>query len=100
MCLAIPMKLISIDNEGGMGVAEYKGVRKKIDLSLLEGPLVGDYLLVHTGFAIQKIDEEEFKKTMEIIEQEADIREELQSDEIDLETTQPQLIPFENFYEK
>jgi hydrogenase expression/formation protein HypC len=64
MCLAIPMKLVSI--EGNKGVVELSGVKKEIDLNLLDKVKIGDYVIVHAGFAIEKLNEEEAKKTLDI----------------------------------
>ena len=52
MCYAIPAKIIKI--EGDTAVADYGGIKKKINISLLDVSL-GDYVLVHAGFAIEKI---------------------------------------------
>jgi len=62
MCLAVPMKLVEI--RGDRGVADVGGVRREIGLQLLVNPSVGDYVLVHAGFAIQKVDEAEAQKTL------------------------------------
>lgn len=67
MCLAVPMKIVSID--GDLGTVEIGGVGRKIGLTLIENPREGDYVLVHAGFAIQRIDEEEAKKTVELIDE-------------------------------
>jgi hydrogenase expression/formation protein HypC len=64
MCLAIPMKLVSI--EGNKGVVELSGVKKEIDLNLLDKVKIGDYVIVHAGFAIEKLNEEAAKKTLDI----------------------------------
>lgn len=93
MCLAIPMKVIDIKSEYE-AIVEYKSVRKQIDISLVQPIQKEDYVLVHTGFAIQKIDEEEFYKTMQILENESKIREELFPEEIDLEDPKPKYIHF------
>lgn len=80
MCLAIPMKIRSVD--GFTGEAEVTGVVRNVDLSLVAPVDVGDYVLVHTGFAIQKIDEEEFEKTLSLLNEIADVMDELaQSDQ-------------------
>ncbi|RMF54551.1 HypC/HybG/HupF family hydrogenase formation chaperone [Candidatus Woesearchaeota archaeon] len=55
MCLAVPGKLIR--KNGSKGVVDFGGLRRKADLSLLENVKIGDYVLVHVGFAIQKVDE-------------------------------------------
>jgi len=54
MCLAIPSKIISINNN--MGVIDVAGVRRETSLLLVENPQVGDWVIVHAGFAIQIID--------------------------------------------
>jgi hydrogenase expression/formation protein HypC len=56
VCLAIPSKIIHID-EAGMGTIDVDGVQRKTSLLLIEDPQVGDYVIVHAGFAIHKIDE-------------------------------------------
>jgi hydrogenase expression/formation protein HypC len=65
MCLAVPAKVISI--EGNLAKVDMMGNTTTADLSLLESVAVGDYVMVHVGFAIQKYDEEEAKKTLELI---------------------------------
>ena len=67
MCLAIPMKLEKI--KGNIGVAEYKGVKYKVHTDLLENVSVGDYVIVHAGFAIQTLDEEDALETLKIFEE-------------------------------
>ncbi len=64
MCLAIPMKVIKI--EGNKGVVELSGVQKEVSLNLLTNVKVGDYLIIHAGFAIEKLNEKEAKKTLTI----------------------------------
>jgi hydrogenase expression/formation protein HypC len=63
MCLAIPGKVIEI--RGGAAKVDFGGIVREIDASLVS-PKVGDYVIVHAGFAIQILDEEEAKKTLEI----------------------------------
>ncbi len=55
MCLAIPSKIVEIKNN--MGTIDVAGVQREASLLLLEDPQVGDWVIVHAGFAIQKIDE-------------------------------------------
>ena len=57
MCLAIPSKITHID-ENGMATIDVDGVQRKTSLLLIEDPQVGDYVIVHAGFAIHKIDEQ------------------------------------------
>jgi hydrogenase expression/formation protein HypC len=67
MCIAIPGKVIEI--EYPFAVVDFKGTRKKVRIDLLEDVNEGDWVLVHVGFAIQKVDEEEAKKTAELLEE-------------------------------
>jgi len=57
MCLAVPLKLISIDGQTGMG--EFDGVRRKVQLTFVPQAKVGDYVIVHAGFAMEIMDEEQ-----------------------------------------
>jgi len=65
MCLAVPMKLESID--GDLGIVDINGVKRQIGLTLIESPAVGDYVLVHAGFAIQRINEAEAAETIRLL---------------------------------
>lgn len=60
MCLSIPAKVISIDGE--TAVVSMGGTEYHASLQMVEDVKVGDYILLHTGFALQKIDEEEAKE--------------------------------------
>ncbi|OVE73362.1 hydrogenase assembly protein HupF [bacterium B13(2017)] len=65
MCLAVPAKIISLElNEA---LVDMDGVNAKVDVSIIEEPKIGDYVLIHSGIAIQKYDEDEAKKTLELI---------------------------------
>ena len=57
MCLAVPLKLISIDGQSGMG--EFDGVRRKVQLTFVPQAKVGDYVIVHAGFAMEIMDVEQ-----------------------------------------
>jgi hydrogenase expression/formation protein HypC len=65
MCVAAPMRLVAVD--GDEGVAELGGVTRKVSLALLGSASPGDYVLIHAGFAIAKVDEEEAMLTIEAI---------------------------------
>ncbi len=66
MCLAVPMQITSID--GDMMIAEIDGVRREASLMMLsEGVNVGDYVLIHAGFAISRLDEHEALETLAIM---------------------------------
>lgn len=57
MCLAVPGKIVSI--EGTKAKISYDGISREADVSLLVNPQVGEWVLVHVGFAIQKVDEQQ-----------------------------------------
>ena len=63
MCWAVPTKVIEVS--GDLGKVELEGTVREVGLQLIEGASVGDYVLVHAGFAIQKVDEEEALKLRE-----------------------------------
>jgi hydrogenase expression/formation protein HypC len=67
MCLAIPMRLISKNDAGA--VAEIGGVQRSISLMLLPEAGIGDYVIVHAGFAIQILNEDEAQNTLELLQQ-------------------------------
>ena len=71
MCLAIPMKVIEIKNSEG--IVELGGVQREVNLQLVEDVNVGDYILIHAGFAIQKLDREEAEKTLSYLRQMAEM---------------------------
>ncbi|MCX7940181.1 MAG: HypC/HybG/HupF family hydrogenase formation chaperone [Endomicrobia bacterium] len=64
MCIAIPMKVIAID--GKYAVCEYEGIRKLARIDFLSEIKVGEYVIIHTGFAIQKLDIEDALETIRI----------------------------------
>lgn len=63
MCLAIPVKVVAL-LEGDQAMVDVGGVRKEISLALVDGIGVDDYVILHVGFAIQKLDPEEAEKTL------------------------------------
>ena len=66
MCLAVPMQIVSIDGESM--VAEIDGVKREASLMMLnEKVAVGDYVLIHAGFAISRLDAEEAEETLELM---------------------------------
>ena len=62
MCVAVPMIIKKI--KGEKGVVEIGGVEREVGLQLLRDVNVGDYVIVHAGFAIQQLDEEDAKETL------------------------------------
>ena len=67
MCLAIPARITKIENDDA--TVDAMGNLFRANVSLIENPKVGDLVLVHAGFAIASIDEEEAQKTWELFEQ-------------------------------
>jgi len=67
MCLAIPTRIIEI--KGTNAVVEFGGVHKDIGLQLVPDARVGDYVLLHAGFAIQRLDEKEALETLKLLEE-------------------------------
>jgi hydrogenase expression/formation protein HypC len=65
MCLAIPAKITEIKNN--MGTIDMEGTQREVSLLLLEDAKVGDYVIVHAGFAIHKIDEAEAKESLKVL---------------------------------
>ena len=65
MCLAIPSKIIKIQNN--MATIDVEGVQRQTSLLLLEDARVGDYVIVHAGFAIQKLDEASAQETLDLL---------------------------------
>lgn len=63
MCLAIPALVVELLH-GDMARIDLDGVRKEISLALVEDVAVGDYVIVHVGFALQKLDPEEAAQTL------------------------------------
>ncbi|MFH1480114.1 MAG: HypC/HybG/HupF family hydrogenase formation chaperone [Pseudomonadota bacterium] len=71
MCLAIPCKIIEIDNS--MAVIDVAGVKGEACLLLIEDPKVGEYVIVHAGFAIQKLDEKEAMASLKVLHEVASL---------------------------
>lgn len=72
MCLAIPGKIVEIvDAENSIAKVEVGGVRRNVNVGMLdeEEALVGNYVLIHVGFAMTRIDEHEAKETLRILEE-------------------------------
>ena len=63
MCLAIPARVAEI-LENDLAIVEVGGVRKKISLMLVDGVKVDDYVIIHVGFAINRLDPDEAEKTL------------------------------------
>lgn len=68
MCLAVPAEVLEL-KENEMALTELGGVRKEVSLMLVDDVEAGDYVLVHAGFAIEKIDKVEAEKTLKLFEE-------------------------------
>jgi len=66
MCLAIPAQVTEID-ASGRGKVDYLGTKVKVDFALLENVKRGDWVIVHAGFAITRLNEEEAKETLDLL---------------------------------
>lgn len=76
MCLAVPALVETID--GDYAEVDFGGVKKKVCVSLLPGLEVGEYVIVHTGYAIEKMKPEEAKKTLALFEEMAQMAEDME----------------------
>lgn len=80
MCLAIPAQILEIDQAADAATVSLGGVRRPVSLALIEDAEVGDFVLVHVGYALNKISAEEAERTLammreigELAEQEAEL---------------------------
>jgi hydrogenase expression/formation protein HypC len=70
VCLGIPAQIVElVDTDTGLAKAELSGVRRVVSVALCPEAEVGDWVLVHVGFALSRIDEEEARQTLELLEQ-------------------------------
>ena len=65
MCLAIPAKVIKLKND--MGTVDMEGVQREVSMLLLQDVKIGDYVIVHAGFAIHQVDPEEAKESLKVL---------------------------------
>ncbi|MGY5854565.1 MAG: HypC/HybG/HupF family hydrogenase formation chaperone [Candidatus Thorarchaeota archaeon] len=77
MCLAVPGLVESID--GDYAEVDFGGVRKKVCVTLLPGLQTGEYVIVHTGYAIEKMNQEEAKKTLALFDEMAEMASKMDS---------------------
>jgi hydrogenase expression/formation protein HypC len=73
MCLAVPVQVVSID--GNEAEVEIGGVRRRVSIMLTPEVKAGDYVLLHTGYAINVIDEAEAQETLKILQEMATLSE-------------------------
>jgi hydrogenase expression/formation protein HypC len=70
MCLAIPGKIIEIvDAENSIAKVDVGGVRRNINIGMIDDTQVGDYVLIHVGFAMTKIDEQQAEETLRVLKE-------------------------------
>ncbi|MBM3311558.1 MAG: HypC/HybG/HupF family hydrogenase formation chaperone [Candidatus Aminicenantes bacterium] len=67
MCLGIPVKVVEIDSAGETGKVDYLGTKVPTSFALLPSLEVGDWVIVHAGFAISRLDEAEARETLELL---------------------------------
>ncbi|TES90288.1 MAG: HypC/HybG/HupF family hydrogenase formation chaperone [Candidatus Cloacimonadota bacterium] len=65
MCLGIPVKIV--EKKGNTGIGEIGGVKREVDLRFLENVEIGDFVILHAAFAIQKLDEKEAEETLSLL---------------------------------
>jgi len=78
MCLGIPGRIVEMRRDAGlpMGVVDFGGVRREVCLAYVADEVaVGDYVIIHVGFALSKVDEEEAHRTLEILRQMGELEE-------------------------
>ncbi len=71
MCLGVPMQVKTIDND--VAICEINGVQREASLMMLDDVRIGDYVLIHAGFAIEKIDDEEAQLTLKALREALDM---------------------------
>lgn len=69
MCLALPAEIVELDADGMNAVVALAGVRKRISLALIEEPKVGEFVLVHVGYALHKVSAEEAERTLQLMDE-------------------------------
>jgi hydrogenase expression/formation protein HypC len=79
MCLAIPGKVVEIDGENMMRISrvDFGGIARDVSLAYLPDVVVGDYVIVHAGFAISQLDEEEARETLRLLAELGAVEQEL-----------------------
>ncbi len=70
MCLAIPGKIVEfVDVENQIAKVEVGGVKRNVNIGMLDDTRIGDYVLIHVGFAMSKIDEKEAEETLRVLQE-------------------------------
>lgn len=79
MCLSVPAKIVSIENE--MAQVSIGGTIITTGLQLIENPQINEWVLVHSGFAIEKISEEDAAETLKLLEELGEIEKQITQEE-------------------
>ena len=79
MCLGVPGKIVEVYERDGlpMGKVDFGGARREACLSYVPSAAVGDYVLIHVGFAINRLSEEEAQETLALLQEIVDLEEEI-----------------------
>jgi hydrogenase expression/formation protein HypC len=82
MCLGIPGRIVDVpDRQAGLATVDISGVRRSVSVALVDEPAApiepGDWVLVHVGFALSRIDEEQAHETLELLRRGAELEREL-----------------------
>jgi hydrogenase expression/formation protein HypC len=82
MCLGIPAQIVEVsDRDGGLATVDVSGVRRSVSVALVDEPTApieeGDWVLVHVGFALARIDEEQARDTLNLLRRGAELQREL-----------------------
>jgi len=82
MCLGIPGRIVAVpDRAAGLATVDVSGVRRDVSVALVDEPeapiLEGDWVLVHVGFALARIDEDDARETLALLERGAELQREL-----------------------
>lgn len=75
MCLAVPAEILSVSTNGSDAMASIGGIEKPVDVSLIDHPVPGDWVIVHVGFALNRINAKEAEETRRILESAGELRE-------------------------
>lgn len=79
MCLAIPGKIVElVDEENRIAKVEIGGVRRGVNVGMLDDIKIGDYVLVHVGFAMSKVDEKQAQETLRLLQELGSYQEEFE----------------------
>ena len=66
MCLGVPAKILELKADN-LAIVESEGVIKEVSMALIENPQIGEYVIIHVGYALNKIDEDEAQRTFDLI---------------------------------